>query len=70
MAKLNDVPVPLNAQERLMYAQVVRLDAICDMLSSIVEVMANQNNIAVETKKVVEKKAPVKRKPRATTKTT
>jgi hypothetical protein len=45
---MDKVDMPLNASERYMYAMVVRLDAICNMLSSIVEYIAKKEDVAVE----------------------
>lgn len=45
---------PLNPTERLLYGINIRLDAVIQQLNSIVEVIANQNNIAIEENKVVQ----------------
>lgn len=66
---IKDLGTPLNYNERLQYASLMRLDALCDMLSSIIEYIASKENVAVEMKTVVEeepkaepKKANPKRK--------
>lgn len=64
---MKNVPTPVNATEYLLHAQVVRLDALCDMVSSLIEVYAEKNSIATETN-VVQEKAPIKRKARSTAK--
>lgn len=46
---------PLNATERYLYGINIRLDAIIDMLSGLVEVYAKQNNMATTSNVVVEK---------------
>lgn len=46
---------PLNATERYLHACAVRLDALCVMLSSLVEAYAKQNQLATTTNEVVEK---------------
>lgn len=45
---------PLNYLERIQYAQLMRLDALCDMLSSIIEHIGNEEGIAVEENKVTD----------------
>lgn len=45
---MDKVDMPLNASERYMYAMVIRLDAMCNMLSSIVEYIAKKEDVAVE----------------------
>ena len=51
MKKLN-LDEPLNQNERYMYAMAVRLDAICDMLSSIVEYIASVNAVPVTSNEI------------------
>ena len=46
---MDKVDMPLNASERYMYAMVIRLDAMCNMLSSIVEYIAKKEDVAVES---------------------
>lgn len=50
MSKLN-LDEPLNSSERYLYACAVRLDALCNMLSSFLEFYADKNCIAVESNK-------------------
>lgn len=55
---------PCNATERYLHAVCIRLDALIHIGSSLVEYLANQNNIAVtnnevKTEEVVE---PVKKR--------
>jgi hypothetical protein len=56
---------PVNVNERLLFGCMVRLDALCDMVNSIVEYIAEKEKIAVEAVKVEEE--PVVKK-RATSK--
>ena len=48
------IPEPVNAQERYLYAMVVRLDALCHMTSSLLEYIAKKEGIAVQENTVVE----------------
>ncbi len=50
MSKLN-LEEPLNQNERYLYAAVVRLDALCNMLSSFLEFYADNNDVAVTSNK-------------------
>lgn len=52
---------PMTPMERYLHAQVVRLDALCHMMSSIVEHLASKEGIAVEENKVKES-APRKKR--------
>lgn len=63
--KLPDVQV-LNDSERMQYAQLIRLDALCNMMSSFIETYSQINKVATEDNVVVEK-ASVKRAPRKRT---
>ena len=45
---------PMNPVERYLYGINIKLDAIVDMLSSLIEVYANQNDITIEEVKVKE----------------
>lgn len=78
--KFPALDAPLNPQERMMHAQIIRLDALCNMMSDFIEAYATVNKLGVEEVKVVEQKvekAPVaktketkatpKRKPRKAT---
>ena len=68
---------PLNSEERYLYGINVRLSILIEQLSSIVEVMSKQNNVAVESKvekleTVIDKTDDalvVEKKPRNTKKT-
>lgn len=57
------VDEPVNVDERYLYAMVMRLDALCHMVSSLVEHIAKKEGVAVEA--VVEKSAPAPRKRKA-----
>jgi hypothetical protein len=56
---LNDIDEPVNVEERYMHAMVIRLDALCHMVSSLVEHIANQQGVAVES--VEDKSSPAPR---------
>ena len=58
------VDEPVSIEDKYMYAMVVRLDALCHMVSSLVEHIASKEGIAVEENKVAEKSAPAPRKKR------
>jgi len=45
---------PMNPVERYLYGINIKLDAFVDMLSSLIEVYANQNDITIEEVKVKE----------------
>ena len=55
MKKIDGIPEPLNAEERYMYAMVIRLDALCHMVSSLVDHIAKKEEVAVEENIVEEK---------------
>jgi hypothetical protein len=52
--KLKPIPEPLNANERLLYAIVIRQDILIEQLSSIVEHISKKDEVAIEITKVVE----------------
>ena len=58
MSKLN-LEEPLNQNERYLYAAVVRLDALCNMLSSFLEFYADKNDVAVTSNKETIEKVEV-----------
>lgn len=47
MRKTYDFDEPVNSNERYLYAIAVRMDAMCSMLSSIIEYIADKEKIAV-----------------------
>lgn len=47
MNESSKLPTPLNANEHLLYAIVVRQDIIIEQLSSIVEHLSTKDNVAV-----------------------
>jgi hypothetical protein len=49
-----EVDTPVSIEDKYMYAMVVRLDALCHMVSSLVEHIASKEGIAVEENKVKE----------------
>lgn len=54
---LNDVPAPLNATERLLYAIVIRQNVQIEQMNSLFEHIAKKDKVAVTTTKSVEKTA-------------
>jgi hypothetical protein len=58
---MKDIPKPLNTDETYAYEMIVRLDALCHMVSSLVEHLAEKEGVATTSNKVVEKKAPKKK---------
>jgi hypothetical protein len=56
------VDEPMNVEDRYMYAMVMRLDALCHMVSSLVEHIASKENLAVENNTVIEKPKPSRKK--------
>ena len=55
MHDLNDIDKPLNVNERYLYNINMRLNILIEMMSSFLEVYA-QNKVATVSNKVVEKK--------------
>lgn len=47
---------PLNIDERYLYNINIRLNILIEMMSSFLEIYANQNNIAITNNKVVKEK--------------
>lgn len=43
-----EVDLPVNVQERYLYAMVMRLDALCNMMSSLMEHIAEKEGLATE----------------------
>lgn len=61
---IKQIRQPLNAQEEYLYATVVRLDALCNMMSSLIEHIAKKDEVATTTNvEEVKKPAPRKRAP-------
>jgi hypothetical protein len=48
------VDLPVNANERYLYAMVIRLDALCNMMSSLIEHIAEKEQVATTNEKQVE----------------
>ena len=59
---LNNIPEPLNANERFLHSIVVRQNIIIEQLTSIIEHISKKNDVVVEQKVVSEKEV----KPRTT----
>lgn len=45
---------PVNTVEHFLYAMFVRLDALCDMMNSIIEYIAEHDNVAITSHEVKE----------------
>lgn len=55
---MNKIPQPVNANERLLYGINIRLEAVIEQLSSIVEHLAKQDGVAVTSNEVKEEVKP------------
>lgn len=53
---MNSIPKPLNTEERYQYEQLIRLDALCNMMSSLLEHISKKEDVAITMNTVVEKK--------------
>lgn len=56
---MDNFPRPLNINERYAYEQLVRLDALCSMVESIVKHIAEKEGIATESNGVEEVESEV-----------
>ena len=45
---------PVNSVEHFLYAMFVRLDALCHMMSSLIEYVAERDNVAITSHEVEE----------------
>lgn len=45
---------PVNATEHFLYAMLVRLDALCHMMNSLIEHISERDNVATTSHKVKE----------------
>ena len=45
---------PVNATEHFLYAMLVRLDALCHMISSLIEYVAERDNVTTTSHEVKE----------------
>jgi hypothetical protein len=61
MSKLS-IDEPMNTNERYLHAMVIRLDALCNMVSSLVEHLASKEGLAVQGNTVVEKPSSSRKK--------
>lgn len=59
---MKGVKEPLNAQEEYLYAMVVRLDALCHMMSSLMEHIAEKEKVATTKSTTTRKRTPAKKK--------
>jgi hypothetical protein len=65
--KLGNIPEPLNTNERLLHAIIMRQDVVIEQLNSIIDHISKKDNVAVEDSKVVEAVVePVKEIPKPT----
>lgn len=53
----HEIDEPVNVEERYLYAMVTRLDALCHMVSSLVEHIAQKEGVAVEKSTVARKRS-------------
>lgn len=53
----HEIDEPVNVEERYLYAMVTRLDALCHMVSSLVEHIASKEGVAVEKSTVTRKRS-------------
>lgn len=58
---LGRLPEPVNIEEYYLHAIVTRLDALCGMISSLLEAYADKENIATTNNTVVEKVEKIKK---------
>lgn len=61
MSIKDDLIDPVNITEAYLYGINIRLNILIEMISSLIEVYANQNNIATENVKVEEKRVSKKK---------
>jgi len=71
--KITDIPFqPINTREEIAYQTLLRMDALCDMMSSLINHIAKKEGIAVESKKIevqkVEGTKPAPQKKKKSTK--
>lgn len=66
MRDMRDMDEPLNAEERYLHGVNTRLNIIIEMLSSIISVIAHQNNVAITENKEIEVKIEEEVKPKRT----
>lgn len=52
---MSKIPEPLNTSEKYLYAIAIRLDALCNMMSSFLETYAKHNQIATTSNTVTTK---------------
>lgn len=62
--EMPEIETPLNANERLLHACAIRLDALCHMMSSLLEHVAEKDNVSTTSNKVVEKVEEKEEKPK------
>lgn len=67
MPKGNPIPEPVNIVEQYLHASVVRLDALCNMMSSLLEHIAEKENVALQEVKVNEQARPNKPRKKSNT---
>ena len=57
-----NIPEPMNTTETYLHAMTIRLDALCNMVSSLVEHIASKENMAVEEVKAEVKSSPSRKR--------
>ena len=58
----DNVPEPLNVQEQYLHGILLRVDALCNMVSSLVEHVAKQEGVSVEHVEVKDKRPTARKK--------
>lgn len=61
---------PVNINERLLYGCLIRLDALCEMVSSLLSYIAEKNDVAITNINVEEKLLPKKKSTKKSTQAT
>lgn len=59
---MDNIPKPVNVQEQYLHGILIRMDALCHMMSEFTKAYAEQNNMATTKNTVEEKPAPKRRK--------
>lgn len=54
MKRVDELPQPLNAQERFLHAIAVRQNILIEQMNSVVEYIAKEKNVATTNHKAVE----------------
>lgn len=65
MSKITPLDSPVNASEKYLYGINLRLEALIDQVSSLVEYISKKDSVAVESKQVDVKPVAQQEKPRS-----